>query len=57
MLLSTVSLLTQALLQTQKIKRIADIHNATITKTYYVSAQNVNVRHITDTSIRITLND
>ena len=57
MLLSTVSLLTEALLQTQKIKRIADIHNATITKTYYVSAQNVNVRDINDTNIIITQKD
>ena len=57
MLLSTVSLLTQALLQTREIKRVADIHNATIIKTCYVSAQNVNVRDINDTNIIITQKD
>lgn len=50
MLLSTINL-AQVLLQTQEIKRALDIHNATIVKTCYVSAQNVNVRDINTNDI------
>ena len=52
MLLST-TILAQVFLQSQEIKRAVDIHNATITKTCYVSAENVNVRDINDTNIVI----